>query len=123
MKNESLARSFGNAVQGLRDTLSRERNFRIHIAMGILAVAACVVLRVEVYLFVWTLFAVFGVLAAELFNSSVEALTDLVCGEKKHPLAKIAKDAAAAAVLVTAVQAVAVAFVVAFTVIRGAVNG
>jgi hypothetical protein len=48
----------------------------------------------------------------ELVNSAVEATVDLVVGEQLHPLAKVAKDVAAAAVVVAALVAVGVGFLV-----------
>ena len=91
--------------------------------MGILAVVLCIVLRVETYLFMWVMFSIFFVLCMELLNSSVEALTDLICNNQKHPLAKIAKDTAAAAVLLASALAVLVAIVVAVSLITKWMSG
>lgn len=118
MKNKRLTDSFHHAWEGLRHAVAKERNFRIHIIMGIMAVAFCIALRVETMLFIWVVFAIVGVLSMELFNTAVEALTDLYCGSKLHPLAKIAKDTAAAAVMLAAIQAVVVAAVIAVSVLR-----
>jgi diacylglycerol kinase len=117
VKNSGFAESFRNAWEGIRHTVNHERNFKIHIVMAIAAVLCCIVFQVETVLFVWVVFAIFTVLVTELINTSIEALTDLFCGNKPHPLAKIAKDAAAAAVLLAAVQAAAVAAVVAVAVV------
>ncbi len=117
MKNRRFLQAFRNAWAGVRDTAIRERNFKIHLALAALAIAACVVLRVESAKFIAVVFAIFFVLAAELVNTAIEAVTDLICGEKRHPLAKTAKDAAAGAVLLAAVNALAVAAVVAYDVL------
>lgn len=109
MKSKNLADSFRHAWDGVRQTALRERNFKIHIVMGILAVAFCIVLRVDFILFVMVVYAIFSVLCMELVNTAVEAVTDLSCGGKRHPLAKLAKDAAAGAVLLSALQALVVA--------------
>jgi diacylglycerol kinase len=122
MKNKTFIASLIYAVQGIRHALARERNFKIHIICGIAAVLACIILQVGVNMFIWVVFAIFSVLCAELFNSAVEALTDLACGSQLHPLAKIAKDTAAAAVLLASVQALAVAVTIAVTVIGRWVN-
>jgi len=63
-------------------------------------------------------FSIFFVMAMELVNTAVEALVDMYCRGKHHPLAKLAKDAAAGAVLLAAVQALAVGIFVAISVIR-----
>lgn len=122
MKNKNLTESFRHALRGLRRTAANERNFKIHISIGLAAVVCCIILRIETALFIWVAFSIFSVLALELVNTSVEALADLFCGGKPHPLAKVAKDAAAAAVLLAAVQAVAVAAVVAATVVSRWLN-
>lgn len=123
MKNKSLSNSFRNAWQGVRHAAAHERNFKIHITLAILAVACCIAFRVEIAMFLWVVYAIFSVLSMELLNTAVEAVTDLVCGQKQHPLAKIAKDTAAGAVLLSAVQAVVVAAVVAVSVINRWLNG
>ncbi len=102
MKNRSVPDAFKHAWDGVRRALTDERNFKIHLALAACAILACVLLRVEAVYFCAVIFAVFFVLAMELVNTAVEALTDLICGEKRHPLAKTAKDTAAAAVLLAA---------------------
>lgn len=68
----------------------------------------------------WALLAlaVSGVIAAELLNAAVEAVVDLVSPEE-HPLAKRAKDFAAAGVLVAALGAVGVGAALACWVVTG----
>ena len=117
-KNKNWLESFGHAFDGIRKTAARERNFRFQIFMGIAAVIACIIFRVDTFHFVMVAFSIFFVLATELMNTAVEALTDLICQGKTHPLAKIAKDAAAGAVLLSAAFAVVVGMVVAMSVLR-----
>ena len=109
--------SFGFAFAGIRRTAARERNFRIQIIIGIFAVLACIVFRVDAWHFILVAFAIFFVLAMELMNTAVEALADLICNGKPHPLAKVAKDAAAGAVLLASAFAVVVGAIVAMSVI------
>ena len=118
MKTSNWFESFRHALNGMRSTARRERNFRIHILFAVLAVAACIVFRVEGIHFIMVGFSIFFVMAMELVNTAVEALVDMYCRGKQHPLAKLAKDAAAAAVLLAAVQAVIVGIFVAISVIR-----
>lgn len=113
MKNRNWLESFGHALDGICQTTKKERNFRIQIIFGIIAVIVCIVFRVEVWLFMLVAFAIFFVLAMELVNTAIEALTDLSCKGKIHPLAKVAKDAAAGAVLLASVFAVIVGVVLA----------
>ena len=118
MKNRTILDSFRNAWRGVRHTAAKERNFKIHIFCAIAAVAACIVFSVEISQFLLVAFAIFSVLCAELFNTAIEAVIDLLTGGKKHPLAKIAKDAAAGAVLLAAVQALIIAAAVAYRVLQ-----
>jgi len=117
MKNRSWLESFGHALDGIWNTVKKERNFRIQIFFGILAVIACIILRVETWHLVLVIFAIFFVLATELMNTAIEALTDLSCKGKIHPLAKTAKDAAAGAVLLASAFAVVIGVAVAMSVI------
>ena len=117
-KNKSWSESFGHAFDGIRKAAAKERNFRIQIFFGIFAVIACIIFRVYTWQFILVAFAIFFVLAMELMNTAVEALTDLICGGKPHPLAKRAKDCAAGAVLLASTFAVVVGTVVAISVLR-----
>lgn len=116
-KNRNFFASLGHAFTGIRAAAARERNFRIQIIIGILAIIACIILQVDALLFVLVGFAVFFVLAMELVNTAVEAVCDLVTGGKNNPLVKIAKDASAGAVLLASVFAVIVACAVAMAVV------
>jgi diacylglycerol kinase len=116
-KSRNFFASLGHAFTGIREAAARERNFRIQIIAGILAIIACIIFQVGALLFVLVGFAIFFVLAMELVNTAVEALIDLTTGGKTHPLAKIAKDAAAGAVFMASVFSVIVAFAVAMNVI------
>lgn len=117
MKSRNFIKSLGYAFTGIRAAAARERNFRIQIIMGILAIICCIIFQVDALLFVLVAFAIFFVLAMELVNTAIEAIVDLIAGGKAHPLAKIAKDAAAGAVLLASAFAVVVALVVAWAVL------
>ena len=93
--------SFNDAATGLVRSTQRQRNLRYHLLLAIMAVILSLFLNISrVELAVITV--VIGiVITAELFNSAVEELVDLVA-ENYHPTAKAAKDIAAGAVLVSA---------------------
>jgi len=118
MKARTWLISFGHAVNGIRSTALRERNFRIHIFFAVLAITACVVFRVEAIHFVLVGFSIAFVMALELVNTAIEAVVDMYCRGKPHPLAKLAKDAAAAAVLLASLQALVVGGYVTIFIIR-----
>jgi diacylglycerol kinase len=100
-------RSFSFAGQGVWHVVRTQRNMRVHLLAGAAAVAAGLVLRISAADWACVLLAIGLVLTAETLNTVVEALTDLYTDEY-HPLAKIAKDAAAGAVLIASAAALGV---------------
>lgn len=107
----SFLRSFGYAVEGFITAVRTERNIKVMLAIGIVAVAAGVVLKID--LLSWCLVALcFGlVIFAELVNTAIEAVVDLATQEI-HPLAKRAKDIAAASVYTLSITAAVVGLIV-----------
>ncbi|MDZ8107305.1 MAG: diacylglycerol kinase family protein [Nostoc sp. DedQUE12a] len=101
--------SFKYAWAGITYSFQTQRNFRIHTSVCALAIGLSVYLHlrpVEI--------AVIGitsglVLALELLNTAIESIVDLTVKQTYHELAKVAKDCAAGAVLVSALVAVLVA--------------
>ncbi len=106
-----IVQSFGYAFAGLRYCLRTQRNFRIHIAVAAIGTIAGLLLGLT--LIEWAVFAIMVamVLAAEMVNTMVESLVDLVTTEY-HPLAKVAKDVAAGIVLLTALASVIVGLLI-----------
>src|SRR4030043_937930 len=95
----SIIKSFQFAFDGFRTAFTKGRNFRIQIGILVLAIIAGFIFRVS--FFEWLdIFLIAGlVLILELINTSLEAITDIV-SPGLHPKAKVAKDVAAAAVLI-----------------------
>ena len=107
----SVLESFNNAIEGVVHVLRTQRNMRIHfaIAVAVLAVAAAVgVSKLEL---VALLLAIAFVLVAEMINTAVESAID-VSTTAFDPMAKLAKDIAAGAVLIASVNAVAIGYLV-----------
>jgi len=97
----TLAQSFRWAWAGLGGAAVRERNMRLHLSLGILASAAAALLPVSGAERALLLLAVALVLAGESANSALEAVVDIV-SPAYSPKARVAKDAAAGAVLALA---------------------
>ena len=110
-KKPPITKSFGYAFEGSFTCIRKERNMKIHCVMAVLVVAAGVILGLSPV--EWCIcLGLFGlVMALELVNTAVEAVVDLVTGEY-HPLAKIAKDTAAGAVLIAAIMAAAAGLII-----------
>jgi len=106
-----FVRSFSFAGQGVWHVVRTQRNMRVHLLAAAAAVAAGLVLRISAVDWACVLAAIGLVLTAEALNTVVEALVDLCTGEF-HPLAKIAKDAAAVAVLIASAAAAGVGIAV-----------
>ncbi|HIY50612.1 MAG TPA: diacylglycerol kinase family protein [Candidatus Olsenella avicola] len=90
-------KSFLFAIQGFRTAVTTERNIKVMLAVGALAVAAGVVVGLDPLNWAVVLLCCAVVIMAELFNTAIETVVDLVSPEF-HPLAGRAKDIAAAAV-------------------------
>lgn len=103
----TLLSSFRHALAGVWYVVRTQRNARIHLA--VMVMIGSVGLGIGLSRVEWAVLALVAgmVLAAEWFNTAVEAVVDLITTEP-HPLAKAAKDAAAAGVLLTAMVAVGV---------------
>jgi diacylglycerol kinase len=107
MPRAGFFRSFSFAGQGVWHVVRTQRNMRVHLLAGAAAIVAGLIVRISAADWACIVLAIGLVLTAETLNTVVEALTDLYTGEY-HPLAKIAKDAAAGAVLISSVAAVGV---------------
>jgi diacylglycerol kinase len=100
-----LLSSFGYAFRGLWYALRTQRNMRIHAVFAVLALIAGLLLHISALEFAVVFLIIAGVFASEMFNTAIELCVDLSSPEY-HPLAKIAKDVAAGAVLVNAIVAI-----------------
>ncbi|MGH7727606.1 MAG: diacylglycerol kinase [Vulcanimicrobiaceae bacterium] len=101
--------SFDYAFSGLVYAARTQPNMRIHLAAGALALAASLFLRLGRAYVALIVIAIVLVIGAELVNTAVEAIVDLLT-VAHHPLAKVAKDAAAGAVMVVSLGAAIVGY-------------
>lgn len=105
----SLLVSFRYAWAGVRYAFRTQRNFRIHVIIGSLALSLAFILQIDPVEVVVISLTIGFVLAMELLNTAIESAIDLTIRQKYHDLAKIAKDCAAAAVLISALVSMIVA--------------
>ena len=116
--NSKIVDSFNNAINGIIESISTERNMLFHMIMAFFVIILAMILdftRLE--LIVIGLTIVF-VLVAELFNTAIEVLTDLASDNKYHELAKKTKDIAAGAVLLSAIASVFVGYLLIYPKIK-----
>ena len=109
-KAHSLFASFSYAIAGIYFCLRTQRNMRIHVAAGLTAMAVAIWLGVPLFHLAVLSVVASLVVTMEMLNTAIENAVDLYT-HRRHPLAKIAKDVAAAAVLISAINAVLVGLI------------
>ncbi|HZD60149.1 MAG TPA: diacylglycerol kinase [Anaerolineae bacterium] len=114
MKSRSLLQSFNYAIDGLIYVLRTQRNMRIHFVAAAIALGLGLFLKIETWAFVALIFAVALVIITELVNTAIESTIDLVT-TTYDPIAEIAKDVAAGAVLLASLNAVLIGYFVFFS--------
>jgi diacylglycerol kinase (ATP) len=110
-ESRPLVQSFNFAFEGVIHTLATQRNMRIHFAAAAAAMFACIMLGTTRQDLALVIFAASFVIAAEMLNTAIEAAID-VATTSFNPLAKVAKDVAAGAVLIATFNAIAVGYLV-----------
>lgn len=112
-RKQGFLRSATQAFRGVLHTWRTQGHLRFHVIVGILVMSIawwCRVSRFEAMILV---LAIAGVIGAEILNTAIEIVVDMV-QPNFHPLAGMAKDVAAGAVLVAAIQSVVIGIIVFF---------
>jgi diacylglycerol kinase (ATP) len=107
----SILESFNFAIEGIIHVLRTQRNMRIHFAVAIGVLIAALAFDVSRLELIALLIAIAFVLIAEMINTAVEAAVD-VASTSFDPMAKLAKDIGAGAVLIASINAIAVGYLV-----------
>ena len=107
----TLLDSFNYAFEGIIHVLRTQRNLRIHFAIAIVVIAAAAAFNVDRLELIALLLSIAFVLVCEMVNSAIEGAID-VSTTSFDPNAKLAKDIAAGAVLISTVTAIAVGYLV-----------
>ncbi len=111
---KDLPTSFLYAAKGLGYAFVTQRNFRIHVCFALGAFGLGFLLGLnKTDLAIMALTAT-SVLVVELLNTAIESVVDLAIGKRFHPLAQIAKDCSAGAVLVASISSVLIAVLLLF---------
>ena len=106
-----LLPSFDYAWQGIVHVVRTQRNMRIHLAIAVAVLVLAATLGLALVEWAILLLCMVAVIVAEMLNTVVESIVDLVTAQY-HPLAKVAKDVAAGAVLVTAIGSAGIGLLV-----------
>jgi diacylglycerol kinase (ATP) len=110
-RKPSIIESFNFAIEGVVHVLRTQRNLRIHFAVAVIVLVLAVLVGVSKIELIALLIAIAFVLVAEMINTAIEGAIDAAT-TSFDPMAKLAKDIAAGAVLIAAVTAVGVGYLV-----------
>lgn len=118
MKSRPLFQSFNFAIDGLVYVLRTQRNMRIHFTVAAAVLALSLIVGVSGGEFILLILAITMVIGAELVNTAIEAVID-VTTTSFDPMAKIAKDVAASAVLICSLAAAIIGYLVFYPKLTG----
>lgn len=104
--------SIDYAMSGLIWAVRHERNLKIHFVAAIVVLLCSLGLELSDTRLLFVFLAVTLVIVAELFNTAVEAIMDMLTDYQHNPLARVAKDVSAAGVLIACVFSLVVAYVI-----------
>ena len=107
----TIVESFNFAIEGIIHVLRTQRNMRIHFAVAVGVLVGALAFDVSRLELIALLLAIAFVLIAEMVNTAIEAAVD-VASTSFDPMAKLAKDIGAGAVLIAAINAIAVGYLV-----------
>lgn len=103
--------SFSYPIKGLKYAYKNEQNLAVDVGIAMFVVIFGFLFRINKYEWAILVLTIGLVISCELLNTAIEAVVDLVT-EEYHPLAKVAKDTSAAAVLVFALVALVVGLII-----------
>ena len=101
-KLKKIINSFKYAICGIKTSLKSERNMKIHVTIMILVIIMGIILKISNFEGIICIILFSIVIGAELFNTSIEIVVDMITKEKNE-MAKKAKDISAGGVLVIAI--------------------
>jgi diacylglycerol kinase (ATP) len=107
----NMIESFNYAIEGVIHVLRTQRNMRIHFAVAVAVIVGAVAVGVSKIELIALLLAIAFVLVAEMINTAIEGAIDAAT-TSFDPMAKLAKDIAAGAVLIATVNAIAIGYLV-----------
>ena len=118
---KSRLHSFGHAFNGWSYVLRTQPNTWIHATITALVLILAFWLQLSLQDWAVLLLTIMVVWAAEFFNTAIESMVDLA-SPGEHPLAKVSKDAGAAAVLITALISILIGLLILGPPLLGKIN-
>ena len=111
MHKDPFYKSLGYAISGIIQCIQKERNIKIHLVFMFLVIICGFHFQLSITEWLVCILLFGLVISLELVNTAIEAVVDL-CTQEYHPLAKIAKDTAAGAVLISAIASVVIGLII-----------
>ena len=108
LKNKNFIEAWKKATGGIVYAVKTQRNIKIQLCIAVLVIIFAIVFKVNITQAMFFTFATMLVIITEMINTAIEETVNLVTN-KFHPVAKIAKDVAAGAVVLSALNAVIIA--------------
>ena len=104
MRKPPFYKSVKYALEGILTCIQNERTIKIHMGMVCLVTIAGIIFSINQFEWIICILLFGFVIGLEMINTAIEAVVDL-CSPQFHPLAKVAKDVSAGAVLVASIAA------------------
>lgn len=108
LKNKNFIEAWKKAFSGIWYTIKTQRNIKIQLGIAILVIVCSIYFKLTITECMFLSFATMLVIIMEVMNTAIEEVVNLVT-DKYHPIAKIAKDVSAGAVVLAALNAVIIA--------------
>ena len=108
---KKILNSFKYAIEGIISSFKTERNMKIHISAMIIVIICGILLKLDKIEWCIIIIAIVTVISAELFNTAIETVVDMISPEKNEK-AKLAKDIAAGGVLVIAIGSAIIGLII-----------
>lgn len=108
LKNKNFIDAWKKAFSGIWYAVTTQRNIKIQLVIAVIVVACSIYFKLNIIECMFLTFATMLVIITEVINTAIEEVVNL-CTDKYHPIAKIAKDVAAGAVVLAALNAVIIA--------------
>lgn len=113
LKNKNFIEAWKKAFSGIWYAVRTQRNIKVQLVIAVIVIGAGIYFKLNTMEWSIIVFATLLVIVIEVVNTAIETAVDL-CIKEYHPLAKIAKDVAAGAVVLAALNAVIVAILIFF---------
>jgi len=114
IKHYPLLQSFRFAFRGITEAIKSERNLKIHLVMALLAILLGLIVGLTRIEWAIIVLVIFVILAAELFNSAIEGICNLLKEENNldYEKTRLVRDISAGTTLLLAIASVIIAIFV-----------